>query len=289
MKRKFFPLIIIISALFLFACGLTNRVIDEGSQAIVDLVQEEIQIEPTASEEPQQPEDTENTQTPSAQVMRIETDSACYHPLFPVVEGAYWTYQYPSGDRYTLTIDQTGVDTFTMTQEFYEEDTIFSVDWYCSDEGLLQGSFAQVDILDQATGDDNIEINFEALDWEGQTLPPFESMQIGKTWVVKYTMSGETTIGGFSTTLIAIVEIEYIVSAIEEITVPAGTFDGAYRIDSTGDIAISMGTDDANIPMNVVNYTFTTWYVEDIGMIKGSNDLIGESTTIELIDSSLLK
>lgn len=289
MKRKLFPLILIISALFLFACGLTNRVIDEGSQAIVDLVQEEIQIKPTATEEPQQPEDTENTQTPSAQVMRIETDSACYHPLFPVVEGAYWTYQNPSGNGYTLTIDQTGVDTFTMTQEFYEEDTIFSVDWYCSDEGLLQGSFAQVDILDQATGDDNIEINYETLDWKGQTLPPFETMQIGKTWVVKYTMSGETTIGGFSTTLIAIVEIEYIVAAIEEITVPAGTFDEAYRIDSTGDIAISMGSDESNTPMNVVNYTFTTWYVEDIGMIKGSNDLIGESTTMELIDSSLLK
>ena len=82
------------------------------------------------------------------------------------------------------------------------------------------------------------------------------------------------------------VSIDYVIAAIEEVIVPAGTFPEAYRVDSASAMEMIMG--ETTTPINVVTYSFSSWYVEDVGLIKIDSDFLGFSSEVELLDSSLL-
>lgn len=286
MKRKLIPVFLVLSAFFLFACGLTDVILGDDGQQVSTQVEEAAPTQPIESEtqEPTAPPETAEPEPES----QADTQSSCYHPFFPVVDGASWTYEYESGDGYTLQIDETGEDSFTMTQIMSDEDTEFTVDWYCTEDGLLRGSFAQVNLIRQAVSEeDTPEITFETLDWEGETLPAPELMEIGYTWTSNYSLSAEVNLEGFSQNMEANVSIDHEIGAIEEVTVPAGTFPEAYRVDSTGNIEMVMNLGDSSNPLSGFEFNFSTWYVEGLGMVQSSSEFSGYSTTVALTASSL--
>lgn len=296
MKRKLIPVLLVLSAFFLFACGLTDMILGEDGRQVSTQVEEAaptelIQTEPQEAEAtPEEVEPTqEETDEPSTET-QADTQSACYHPFFPVVDGASWTYQYSDGDGYTITIEETGQDTFTMTQIMADEDTEFTVDWYCTEDGLLRGSFAQVDLLSQATTEeDTPELTFETLEWEGETLPSPELMETGYTWTSDYSLSAEVNLEAFSQTMEVNVSIDHEIGAVEEVTVPAGTFPEAYRVDSTGNIEMVMNLGETSNPLSGFEFNYSTWYVEGLGMVQSGSEFSGYSSTVVLTDSSLLE
>ena len=300
MKRKWIPVFLVLSAFFLFACGLTDRFLGDDQPSVSTAVEEAAPTEPMetieqeteAQETEAAPEETEvpeETTEPTVEEQSQE-QSACYHPYFPVVDGASWTFQYPSGGGYTMTIDETGEDTFTMTQILSDEDTEFTVDWYCSDDGLLRGSFAQLDLLSEATAEEGSpEFVFETLEWEGETLPASELMETGYTWTSKYALSAEVNLESFTQTMEVNVSIDHEIGAIEEVTVPAGTFPEATRVDSTGTIEMVMMMGEISTPFNNFEFNFSTWYVEGLGMVQSSSEFSGYDSDVVLFESSFLE
>lgn len=299
MKRKWMPVFLVLSAFFLFACGLTDRFLGDDGQSISTEVEEAIQAEPMETEQqetetqeatatPEEAEPVEETTEPIVEEQAQE-QSACYHPFFPVVDGASWTYDDSFESGYTLTIEETSQDTFTMTQIMADEDAEFTVDWYCSEDGLLRGSFAQMDLLNQSTVEEGSpEMTFETLVWEGETLPAPELMEVGYTWISNYALSGEINLEGFSQTMKIEVSIDHEIGAIEEVTVPAGTFPEAYRVDSTGVIEMVMMMDEISTPFNNFDFNFSTWYVEGVGMVQSASEFSGFDADTVLVESSLL-
>ncbi|MDY6874528.1 MAG: hypothetical protein SVR81_11345 [Chloroflexota bacterium] len=285
MKRKWLLIVFLLGAFVLTSCNLPGV----SSPAESDPM-DTAEPEETMAVEERTP--TEATEASDSN-MSMDTDSVCYHPLFPVADKGTWTYQYDDGDTYTMTVDATGQDTFTLTQEFDEEDVsdddelVLTMDFYCTSEGLLQGDFAQIDLFGES-GEDVPEINFDTVEWTGETLPAMDLMEIGYTWTATYTMEGEFNIEGMESTAKAVVTIDYILADIEEVTVPAGAFPQAYRIESSSEIAMSMGMDESIVPFSSYDSNSTIWYVEGVGMVKTQDEFSGISSQVELIDSSLI-
>ena len=299
MKRKWIPVFLVLSAFFLFACGLTDRFLGDDQPSISTTVEEAAPTEPMETVEqetevtetempPEETEVSEETAEPTVEE-QSQDQSACYHPYFPVVDGASWTYDDSFDSGYTMTIEETSEDTFTMTQIMADEDTEFTVDWYCSEDGLLRGSFAQLDLLSESTAEEGSpEFFFETLEWEGETLPAPELMEAGYTWTSKYALSAELNLESFTQTMEVRVSIDHEIGAIEEVTVPAGTFPEATRVDSTGTIEMVMMMDELSTPFNNFEFNFSTWYVEGLGMVQSGSEFSGFDSDVVLVESSLL-
>ncbi len=284
MKRNWILILFVLSAVVLASCS------SPSSSSATDSVP----TEPVAAgETPVATDEIPADEAPPSDApvgdtaLLIDTSSVCYNPFFPVSEDASWTFQYDTGETYKLTIDITGEDTFTITQTLNNDDLVASMDYFCTEEGILQGEFAQIDLLDEL-GEDGLEIDFKTAEWTGHTLPNPDEVDVGSTWTSTYTLSGDMNVGALETTADATVTINYVVGAIEEVTVPAGTFPQAYRVDSTSDMEITLSMGESVVPFSGFNYSSSTWYVEDLGMIKSSDTFEGGSSAVELVDSSLI-
>ena len=288
MKNKITPILLILSSFLLFSCSLTNIIPGFGSS------------EPTPTEAATMAEGsmaTEATEAPAmaeteassigGDSLQPDIQSKCYNPFFPIVEGASWTYQFDTGEIYTNTVSNVTDEAFTFTQAFNDNDLVLTADWYCSDDGILQGNFAQVDLLNQFGTDGGPEMTFETVKWEGQTLPMADLMQVGYEWTAVYNLTGDINLEGLETTADATVTIHYKVGAIEKVTVPAGTFSQAYRVDNSGDIEMSMAMNGATVPFNAINFNSSSWYVEGVGLVKTTDEFSGFSSGMELIESNM--
>jgi hypothetical protein len=294
MKNKLIPILLILSSFLLFSCSLTNAIFGGGS------------TEPTTTEEAPAPDEsmmTEATEAPTlaetvpaateASGLQPDTQSNCYNPFFPIVEGASWTYQFvDTKETYSNDVSNVNQDSFTLTQTFYttegNEDLVLTADWYCSSDGLLQGNFAQLDMLNQSGSEGGPEMSFETIKWEGETLPSPDLMQVGYEWESTYTLKGDVNMQGIETTADATVTIKYMVGAIEEVTTPAGTFANAYRVDSDGNIDIEMSMSGATVPINAVGFSSSSWYVENVGLVKTANTFSSFESGMALMESNMI-
>jgi hypothetical protein len=287
-NKKLIPLFLVLSVLFLTGCGLTSLLPGSGDSDNADTA-EVMTDEAPMDEESNMDEPTEDVMPePAVEDPAVDMASNCYHPLFPISEDAYWQYQVSTNESYTLTLTDVTEDSFTMTQNFDDSEVLLTVDWFCSDEGLLQGNFAQVDIIDASEGEDDPEFNFETLSWEGETLPSKELIEVGYEWTAIYKLGGEMDMEGMTSSIEATVTIDYVIAAIEEVIVPAGTFPEAYRIDSQGIVSMVMDFDGTSMPMSGVDFGSSSWYVEDVGLVKSADSFTSMSSEMELIDTNLV-
>jgi hypothetical protein len=179
MKRNWLPILFALGAFVLASCNLPGSPTSTEGES----------METTAPEESMTAEEAMPTEATEAEDagMSMDTDSVCYHPLFPVTDDATWTYQYEDGKTYTMTVDSTSDATFTLTQEFdtvdteEEDELVLSMDFYCSPGGLLQGDFAQINLFGDSS-EDAPEIKFETVEWTGETLPAIDVMEVGYAW-----------------------------------------------------------------------------------------------------------
>ncbi len=285
MKKILLPLTMLMIVLILSGCGVIEALIENDNQNIPEVV-----MTPEEIEGPEEPDETERDDTlPDPTPTEVEAvEGACYHPFLPIRDDATWEYEVDNASDYILRIEETRDDTFTMIQEIEEENISLTVDWYCTEDGLMRGSFGNLELLGEATDEDTPETDFAVIDWEGETLPAFELMEIDYNWTSSYTMDADMEVEGFTTTVQMLITLNHEVTSIEIVDVEAGTFDESFRVDTDGEMEMRMLMNDTTTTISELNFTSSTWYVEGVGMVRREDRSTGFTTITELVDSSLL-
>jgi hypothetical protein len=295
MKIKYI-VFLLISSIMLYACqpGSSSSP-EQASDAMpeaplaedLDDAQPESPTSPTQEiQEPQVPQE-DVAETESEPAPQLGNRNPCDHPFFPIDEGAFWTYQEPDTEGYTIRIEDTSDDQFRMIQEIHSEDAVYAVDWFCTGDGIMRGTFGQMEeILNDSEDEeeDAPEFQFETLEWEGETLPSPELIAQGYSWISDYKM--RAIVGDDPASLEITVKVNHVIAATEEVTVPVGTFPEAIRVDSSGSIEMVMLMGEMTTQLPNVSFTYSTWYVEGVGMVKINNTYMGETLSTELVETS---
>lgn len=226
------------------------------------------------------PDGSGSPPTETASVPQISGD--CANPFLAVSPNRTWVYSteatgLPTAE-YRLHYDEVTQDSFTAYQTFSEQLTT-EVTWLCGKEGLITSEFANINIDSLSDG----TIEFEALDFSGQTLPPAEDWAVGHTWSSAYQMAGTFVIEGVLTDADIELTVQNEITATEELSVSAGDYPEAYRVDSTGTMIVTISMGETVIPGIESTFDFTTWYVRDVGMIKTTATYEGSASTVELL------
>jgi hypothetical protein len=135
--------------------------------------------------------------------------------------------------------------------------------WICSDSGLVSAQFAQLAMSQMS------DVEFEQLEFSGVTLPPAAQWKVGFAWDSAYQMTGKMTLEGIGpvTTQFDIAATNEI-AAQEEVTVPAGIYPDAMRVDSNTTIVITGKAGDLEIPPINFEFTNSNWHVKDVGLVR---------------------
>ena len=193
----------------------------------------------------------------------------CYNPYYPVLPDTTWHYRtttasLPAIEQY-FTYDQITEDSFVSHQRIEGETTTdLEAKWECTPDGLLNNTFALISFIDLPA-----EFSFDTVEHEGVTLPPAEDWVVGKEWTGTWHIQGEADLAGVGTTTsdIQVVQDNQI-AAVESVTVPAGTYDQAYRVDSTIHLELTTTVGNTTVPGVSLSFDVSAWYVEGVGLVK---------------------
>ncbi len=215
------------------------------------------------------------------------SDSPCYNPFYPVGMGEAYTYLLSYSDPMSADPNQLETAEFqivavgetdsTLTVQTVFDDFSSEVDWVCGADGLFSVEFAQftIDVL----GD----IDIETLSYEGITLPVESMWNIGYAWPMNYEIVMTFSVDGVPVTSHAIGQLTYEITAIESVTVPAGTYSEAYRVETTGTITQNTEVGGSNVSMDTP-LEFVSWFVKGVGMVKQDASSVENGTNLtELI------
>jgi hypothetical protein len=213
----------------------------------------------------------------------------CTHPYFPIADGS--TYRYRNTDsltgetEYTVTYSETTDDNFTAMYNFGEGDeaTSFSQTFQCTDEGIFSPGPLR---FPEEMG---VEMEFEVVEASGLTLPVSSRLEPGETWTTRYVVQGTGENEGLTFQWNQTMEFTNEVVAIEPVSVPAGDYPAAVRVDSTGTVSIVTTIGDTEAPLMSFDLDQSTWYVENVGMVRQeASDLFGDSaeamSVVELLE-----
>lgn len=207
----------------------------------------------------------------------------CDNALYPVKQGATWTYASVGGPNgslnYTDTITDVRADGFTLTSQY--ADTQRGQEWNCHSDGLqaLQiGGGSAAGISTQG-----ITADFSTLEVTGVSLP--REISQGTQWQYALTMQGamatpgnqqSPSTGSYSVTMQALGK--------ETITVPAGVFE-AIKIQANSTVEATTDFQGIQVPIKY-NGVSLIWYAPGVGYIKSveNGDFSGTvfSVTTEL-------
>jgi hypothetical protein len=199
----------------------------------------------------------------SAPVLDSSTQGTglCANAFFPLRSDKTWKYTITSGDTtsdYSLTYKDITDKSFTAVQAF--PSLTNEITWQCGENGMLSSTFANMSFASQK------DVSIDTLDVKGVTLPPEKDWSVGKTWESSYTVQVTIDNNGNKIQAQGTIAISSQIASNESVTVPAGTYADAYRVDSTGDMTIEMMGNKTSIPL-----VYSTWYVKDVGMVKSSS------------------
>jgi len=211
--------------------------------------------------EPEAPVDEVIEATDESPPVNTEVLGDCYNPFNPVIEGRTWTYRIQtsdSTDEYSITYGDVSDSSFTSTLTF--PDVSSAIQWTCSPEGLLSSDFASLNI----TQLDNVEI--ETIDVSGVIFPKAENWQVGYSWDTAFDVNISVSIEGNTIESQGTITMSNTIGAIEPVSVPAGNYNEAYRVDTSGNFIMSVFGVSTEIPI-----IYSNWYVENVGMVKSSS------------------
>jgi hypothetical protein len=191
----------------------------------------------------------------------------CANPYFPVVEGRVLSYQSTGPDiigttSYSMTFSDVSESSFTTTSTF-EEGEVLSQVWTCTADGLVTPYLMQLPGMDEEE-DMGFEIEYD--DVTGITIPPADQMRPGGSWTTQFV--ARMTFLDEDMVMNQTMDMEHQVTAIESVTVPAGTFDNAVRVETTSNISSVMNFDGQEMPGMSMTIDFVSWYVEGVGLVR---------------------
>jgi len=211
------------------------------------------------------------------------TPASCANPLYPVIQGAAWTYASSGGPAesflFTDTITEARTDGFTLTSKF--ADSTLTQEWSCKPEGLqaLQlGGSPVAGITVQG-----LSAQFETTNITGLTLPV--NIQNAQQWTYGLSMKGPIAMpDNQASQAEGSVSSTFQVLGVESISVPAGAFD-ATKIQVNSKYTVNTSFQGFPMPLNFSSATIM-WYAPYVGWVKSieNSDFGGApySSTIEL-------
>ena len=207
----------------------------------------------------------------------------CSNPLYPVIQGATWTYSNtgsPAGSfTYTDTITSVRPDGFTLTTQF--TDLTRTQEWACKQEGLqaLQlGGANSAAITTQG-----LSAEFTSSNVTGITLPA--NITSAMQWTYGLDINGSVAMpGDQSAEASGTVSIDLKEAGSESVTVPAGTFN-ATKIEAKSTFDLNASFQGIKVPVKFTD-TSILFYVPGVGLVKSieNGDIGGNSfsSTTEL-------
>jgi hypothetical protein len=257
--------------MILAACGG-----NEETPEIVPTVAPPAEVEPTeappteaATVQPTEAPTEAPTMEPTAEPTDAEPTAEsvalagnCENAYYPVVEGRVYTYSSNIAglgeSNYTQTFSDVTEDSFTITTSVDVAEAITQT-WTCTGEGILAPEFTQIPGAAQL-------ISVEVVEAEGITIPPSDSFQQGESWSTHYVINATMGDGsGNEFTMTETIDLTNTVAGIEAVSVPAGDFPDALRVDTVGTIGIDMGGTGIQ---STLEMNYTSWYAQDVGMVR---------------------
>lgn len=272
--RRFVLFLALLSLSALVACGGNGEAPADGATEVVAptpaATAEAAPTEaPSTEAQPTEPPPTEAapTEAPAAEPASSGDlpEGDCANEFFPVVEGRSLRYGNTipglGASETTHTFSDVTDSSFTVTIDLGEGDTL-TQSWTCTADGLLSPEFTQL-----PGGMEGMTIEY--VEAEGVSVPPADQMQPGGEWTTHYVVNATLPdTGAGAMTMTETIDLVNSVTAIEAVSVPAGDYPDAVRVETTGTISIAMTMGDQTQPATEVAMNFTTWYVAGVGMAR---------------------
>ena len=223
------------------------------------------------------------TPTPAPSPTATPTITACTNPLFPVVNGAKWTYALSgiSSGTFTHSIIAVRPDGFT-DQDVFNTGLTRTGEWKC--EGGALSAINPAESLSALIQFEDFTADYKTTGATGVTLPAV--LTPGTAWSQDFTMEGSQTVSGQEVPSTGRVSYSCKAADTETVIVPAGALD-AVRVGCQINGTISVSVLGFDVPTELASVT-TLWYARGIGMVKTENEISGIGhTTIELTSYSI--
>lgn len=280
MKTKNY-IIILLLIFLLLACRLPGGG-PEDVEEVVPTPTESVltggEAPATATLQPPTPEPATQAQEPAPTESPAQIVSACNHPYYPILPEVTWHYRItneglPATDMYLRFKDITE-ETFIAEQEFIGESTVTGeIKWECSEEGM-SSEYAMINIPGLPS-----DMQYETVDYSGISIPPPDQWQVGTEWVTNWTVEVVMNIEDMGeTTSILEISQENVIAAIEAVSVEAGDYPAAMRVDAVGTMLITTEVAGTST-QNTMAYTLTSWHAENVGIVKQ----VSEGMVMELL------
>ena len=209
----------------------------------------------------------------------------CANTLIPVKEGASWTYNNNVGtsnlEQFTATITEVRPDGFSVAVSSAGNPTV-NQDWTCKPDGLVASDFnpGQGFMGLNVAG---IQANLSSANATGVIVPA--NVQQGAQWPFGIDMAGSLSQGNLSADLKGNIASSMQAVGTESVTVPAGTFNNAVKVQGTSTVTVNASYQGINLPFTSTA-NLTLWFAPGVGWIKStvSGNLLGTafSATTEL-------
>jgi len=195
----------------------------------------------------------------------LNTGDACANPLYPVKQGATWTYASsgsPAGPfSYTDTITEVRADGFMLSSQFTGLSR--TQEWTCKPEGLLALTLGGSNAGGITT--QGLTAEFTTSDIKGVSIPV--NVTPGMQWAYEMKMQGTMAMPGDQNARsngIVLMNMQEI--GMESVTVPAGTFT-ATKVQAASNFDIIASFQGMDIPVKFSGATIL-WYAPAVGLVK---------------------
>lgn len=229
-------------------------------------------VEPTAEPPTAEPTAAEPTAAPPAAAF---STGDCGNAFYPVVEGRVLTYRSNIAGigetTYTTTYSDVSDTSFTITTGIGDGQAVVQT-WRCSGEGMLSPEFSQM-----PGGLEGVQVEFTEA--SGVSIPSEDTLRNGGAWSTHYVANATMPdLGAGAMAFEQTIDLENSVVGVEAVTVPAGDFPEAIRVDTAGTISMAMGAGDATQPATAFDIAYSSWYVEGVGVVRQDfSGLLGDA------------
>ena len=271
---------------FLSSCGVQE--VEQAPEEKAPPIQEEsgpdeVEDDTASQDVAEVQNDTEERQTAadaeeSDSGPEVEYTGLCINPYFPIWPEVIWEYIVHSpSETYEYTSQFIDITDISFLEKIESEVFAGDVEWTCTEEGMVQSHYSAAMIEDDTQG-----VLFNTESYKGVSLPSPGKWSIGFKWVTEYVVNARILVEGEEMLFKGNITIDNEIMDIESVTVPAGTFPEAVKIDSKKDMTVSADLAGNAISSNA-HTDISTWYSENTGMIKQVSKATCGTTTVELL------
>ncbi len=205
------------------------------------------------------------TETPAETEPAVALAGECSNAYYPVVDGRVYTYSSDipgfGASTYTMTYSNVTDSSFTITTHAGEGEGV-GVTWQCNEEGLFSPEFSQF-----PGGGELLTIEF--VEAEGITIPDEDVFESGGSWTTHYVANASMgDLGAGEMSMVQTMDMTHTVAGVEAISVPAGDYPDAVRVETAGTLAVVVSLGGVAQPATTTEMNYTSWYVRDVGLVR---------------------